>query len=98
MGSGETHGMSSGAVSARTTGASHDSAGERVEQDAASRAELSIPVGRWRPSRAAALALLVGLAVTAALSLTSLWLCDRNESRLLGLRDRELGLVLTAAG
>ncbi len=89
--------MSSGAVSTMTTSSRYDSAGERVEQDPASSAELSIPAGRWRPSRAAALALLVGLAVTAALSLTSLWLYDRNESRLLGLRARELGLVLTAA-
>jgi serine phosphatase RsbU (regulator of sigma subunit) len=40
---------------------------------------------------------LIGLALTAALSLASLALYDRNESRLLGLRVRELGLVLTAA-
>jgi len=51
---------------------------------------------RWRPSRAAALALATGLVITAALSLTTLALYDRNESRLLGLRVRELGLVLTA--
>jgi serine phosphatase RsbU (regulator of sigma subunit) len=51
---------------------------------------------RWRPSRAAAIALVSGLVVTAALSLTTLALYDRNESRLLGLRVRELGLVLTA--
>jgi serine phosphatase RsbU (regulator of sigma subunit) len=50
----------------------------------------------WRPSRAAAVALVTGLVVTAALSLTTLGLYDRNESRLLGLRVRELGLVLTA--
>ncbi len=89
--------MSSGAVSARTTGSRYDPAGERAEQDAASAAKLSGAVGRWRPSRAAALALLVGLAVTAALALTSLGLYDRSESRLLGLRARELGLVLAAA-
>ena len=89
--------MSSGAVSATRTGARHDSPGERAEQDAASPRKLSSPVGRWHPSGAALLVLLVGLAVTAALTLTSLWLYDRNESRLLGLRARELGLVLTAA-
>jgi serine phosphatase RsbU (regulator of sigma subunit) len=89
--------MSSGTVSAMTAGSRYDSADERVEQDPASPAELSTPVGRWRPSRAATLALLVGLAVTATLSLTSLWLYDRNENRLLDLRARELGLVLTAA-
>jgi serine phosphatase RsbU (regulator of sigma subunit) len=53
------------------------------------------PGRRWRPSRAAALAFLMGIVVTAALALTSLGLYDRNESRLLRLRVRELGLVLT---
>jgi serine phosphatase RsbU (regulator of sigma subunit) len=38
----------------------------------------------------------MGLVVTAALALTCLGLYNRNESRLLGLRSRELGLVLTA--
>jgi serine phosphatase RsbU (regulator of sigma subunit) len=54
---------------------------------------------RWsslRPSRPAVLALVLGLAVTAALSLTSLALYNNNEHRLLRLRARELGLVLTA--
>jgi serine phosphatase RsbU (regulator of sigma subunit) len=51
---------------------------------------------RW-PSRAAGVALITGLAVTAALVLTSSGLYDRNENRLLSLRARELGLVLTAA-
>jgi serine phosphatase RsbU (regulator of sigma subunit) len=55
----------------------------------------SIP--RWRPSRAAGVALITGLAVTAALVLTSSGLYDRNENRLLSLRARELGLVLAAA-
>src|SRR5258708_3994412 len=50
----------------------------------------------WRPTRAAVVALLLGLVVTAALALTSLALYNRNESRLLGLRARELALVLTA--
>jgi serine phosphatase RsbU (regulator of sigma subunit) len=39
---------------------------------------------------------LTGLVVTAALTLTCLELYNRNETRLLGLRVRELGLVLTA--
>lgn len=89
--------MGSGVVSAMTTGSRDDSVGERVKQDATSPVKLSIPAGRRRPSRATVLALLVGLAVTAALSLTSLGLYDRNENRLLRLRARELGLVLTAA-
>jgi serine phosphatase RsbU (regulator of sigma subunit) len=37
----------------------------------------------------------MGLVVTAGFALLSLGLYDRNESRLLGLRVRELGLVLT---
>ncbi|HEY4451712.1 MAG TPA: PP2C family protein-serine/threonine phosphatase [Solirubrobacteraceae bacterium] len=45
----------------------------------------------------AVLALLAGLAVTAALTVISLVLYDRNENRLLALRARELGLVLSAA-
>jgi serine phosphatase RsbU (regulator of sigma subunit) len=53
-------------------------------------------VSRWMPSRTAAAAFVVGLLVTAALALTSLGLYDHNESRLLKLRARELGLVLTA--
>jgi serine phosphatase RsbU (regulator of sigma subunit) len=52
---------------------------------------------RWRLSRAAALALVVGLAVTAAFALISLALYNRNETRLLNLRVRELGSVLSAA-
>ncbi len=39
---------------------------------------------------------MIGLVITAALSLTSLAVYNRNESRLLDLRVRELGLVLTA--
>jgi serine phosphatase RsbU (regulator of sigma subunit) len=42
------------------------------------------------------LALVVGLLVTAALSVTTLIVYNRNERRLLHLRVRELGLVLTA--
>jgi serine phosphatase RsbU (regulator of sigma subunit) len=48
----------------------------------------------WRLSRSGWLALAIGLAVTAALALTSLAVYNRNESRLLRLRLRELNLVL----
>jgi len=51
----------------------------------------------WRPARVAVAVFLVGLAVTAALAWTSQAVYDRNESRLLNLRVRELGLVLTGA-
>jgi serine phosphatase RsbU (regulator of sigma subunit) len=51
---------------------------------------------RWRPSGAAAFALVVGLLITAALSVTTSLLYDHNEHRLLRLRARELSLVLTA--
>src|SRR2546423_11292595 len=51
---------------------------------------------RWRPSRAAGLAFLMGLVVTAALVLASLALYNRNERRVLNLRARELNLVLAA--
>jgi serine phosphatase RsbU (regulator of sigma subunit) len=44
----------------------------------------------------AGVALLAGLLVTAALSVITLELYERNENRLLDLRARELGLVLTA--
>jgi len=51
----------------------------------------------WQLSRTAALALVVGLAVTAAFALTSLALYNRNETRLLNLRVHQLGSVLSAA-
>ena len=51
----------------------------------------------WRPARVAIAVFLVGLAVTGALAWTSHAVYDRNESRLLNLRVRELGLVLTSA-
>src|SRR5438105_133428 len=50
------------------------------------------PVGRL--SRSGWIALAIGLAVTAALALTSLAVYNRNERRLLHLRVRELSLVL----
>lgn len=52
---------------------------------------------RWRPARVALVVLFVGLAVTAALAVVAQALYDRNESRLLRLRVRELGLVLEGA-
>jgi serine phosphatase RsbU (regulator of sigma subunit) len=51
----------------------------------------------WRPSRVAAVAFVLGLVITAAFALTSLSLYDRNENRLLHLRAREVGSVVTAA-
>ncbi len=53
-------------------------------------------LSRVRPSRAAAVALVLGLLVTAALAVTTALLHDHNERRLLRLRARELSLVLTA--
>jgi serine phosphatase RsbU (regulator of sigma subunit) len=56
------------------------------------------PSGRpWRPSRAGAVALVIGLIVTVALALISLAIYNSNEKRLLHLRAREVGSVLTAA-
>jgi len=48
-------------------------------------------------SRGAIVTLLTGLLVTTALAVTTLLLYDQNENRLLGLRAKELGLVLSAA-
>jgi serine phosphatase RsbU (regulator of sigma subunit) len=56
----------------------------------------SSSVQRWRPSRVAAIAFFLGLLVTAAFAVISLRLYDRNEDRLLHLRAREVGSVLTA--
>src|SRR5436305_7713195 len=52
--------------------------------------------GGSRRSGAVAIALVLGLLVTAALSITTSVLYDHNEHRLLRLRARELSLVLTA--
>src|SRR5256714_14862111 len=71
------------------------SAAEVRERLAASRAAAR-SLWRWRPSRAAALAFLSGLLITAALALTALAVYNRNERRLLHLRVRELSLVLQA--
>ena len=54
------------------------------------------PRGIRRPSGAVAIALVLGLLITAALSITTSVLYDHNEHRLLRLRARELSLVLTA--
>jgi serine phosphatase RsbU (regulator of sigma subunit) len=51
----------------------------------------------WRPSRVALVVLIVGLVVTAALAVAAQVIYDRNEDRLLRLRVRELGLVLSSA-
>ena len=50
-----------------------------------------------RPSRAGVIALIMGLLVTAALTLTALTLYDRNETRLLKLSALELGSLLSSA-
>jgi serine phosphatase RsbU (regulator of sigma subunit) len=71
-------------------------AGDGAAIGAAALSPSANSVWRWRPSRAAVVVFLTGLLVTAALALTSLGLYDRNENRLLGLRVRELSLVLTA--
>jgi serine phosphatase RsbU (regulator of sigma subunit) len=51
---------------------------------------------RWRPSRAAGFAFVMGVLITAAFAFTSLAVYNRNERRLLNLRVRELNLVLAA--
>jgi serine phosphatase RsbU (regulator of sigma subunit) len=72
------------------------SAAEVRERLAASRTAAS-SLRRWRPSRAAALAFLSGLLITAALALTALAVYNRNERRLLHLRVRQLSLVVEAS-
>ena len=52
---------------------------------------------RWRLSRAAILTLLAGLLITAGFAVAARVLYNHNETRLLGLRDRELSLVLSTA-
>jgi serine phosphatase RsbU (regulator of sigma subunit) len=51
---------------------------------------------RWRPVRVAVIAFGLGLIVTAAFALISLALYNQSEDRLLRLRAREVGSVLTA--
>ncbi len=78
--------------------AAPDSAAENTAaaQNAASPASSPGTLWRWRPSWVAVAALLTGLIVTGALSLTSAAVYSRNERRLLNLRVRELSLVLAA--
>ncbi|HEY1778089.1 MAG TPA: PP2C family protein-serine/threonine phosphatase [Solirubrobacteraceae bacterium] len=52
---------------------------------------------RWRPARVALVVMAVGLVVTAGLAIAARALYDHNEDRLLRLRVRELGLVLSGA-
>ena len=51
----------------------------------------------WRPSAAAVGVLVIGLAITAALAVTTRVLYDHNERRLLDTRGREVALVLAAS-
>jgi len=74
--------------------------GERADGPAELSSAAPVPSSRgriWRPSRVAGVAFLSGVLVTAALVATSAKLYDQNENRLLDLRARELGLVLSAA-
>jgi hypothetical protein len=81
-----------------TAGCRDGSTGEPVTaEDVVAAATPAGSARRWSPSRAACLTFAIGLVVTAALALTSLGLYNRNEDRLLGLRARQLGLVLTTA-
>jgi serine phosphatase RsbU (regulator of sigma subunit) len=84
---------SAGVAAPPSSGVTDGGAGTPI---ATSRALLR-PPPRWRPSRVGSVALALGLLVTAALVVTTLTLYHRNEDRLLQLRARELGLVLTAA-
>jgi serine phosphatase RsbU (regulator of sigma subunit) len=77
--------------------ASREGSGSRAgAEDAAPAPTALVNVWGWRPSRAASVAVVMGLVVTAALALTSLAVYNRNERRLLKLRVRELNLVLAA--
>jgi serine phosphatase RsbU (regulator of sigma subunit) len=79
--------------------ADHAPRGDHAEHAASLTTSSTAALGysaRWRPSRAAAGAFAAGLLVTAALALTALALYERNERRLLNLRVRQLGLVLSS--
>jgi len=85
------------APEAKTASASPQNLGGRAAAEGAGPS--ATPAGsarRFRPSRAAGVAFLLGLIVTAAFALTSLGLYEHNESHLLRLRAREVGSVLTA--
>jgi hypothetical protein len=68
-----------------------------AQGQSASALSASRRVRGWRPSPAALWVLLAALVVTAALTISSLTLYNHNEDRLLRLRVRELGLVLSSA-
>lgn len=68
----------------------------RPPAPSAPRGETRTGLWQWRPVRVAVVAFGLGLAVTAAFALTSLALYNQSEDRLLRLRAREVGSVLTA--
>jgi serine phosphatase RsbU (regulator of sigma subunit) len=72
-------------------------AGRDAGGAASARAAPAAPSRGWRPSRVSGVAFLAGILVTAAVAVTCLVLYNRNEDRLLDVRARELGLVLTSA-
>lgn len=90
--------MSSAAGLAGAGSPGEKGAGVRAQEHSASPPRTPArSIWRWRPSRVAGAAFLLGLAVTAAFALTSLVLYDHNESHLLRLRARQVSSVLTAA-
>jgi serine phosphatase RsbU (regulator of sigma subunit) len=87
------------------SGAARGERSEQAQEESAAEATSTVelpPAGRfrsaksWSPPRAAALALALGAIVTAGFSLTTLALYRSSEHRLLDLRAREVGSVLTA--
>jgi len=80
---------------ATTVDSSADQAQDGVANLAASAEPASVASGGRR--RAGIAVVLVGIAVTVALSLAARAIYDNNENRLLGLRVRELSLVLSNA-
>lgn len=83
-------------VAARTIASDSAATGGGAAEDAMAPPTLVGSFSRHRPSRAAVIALVLGLVLTAAFALTSLKLYDQNEDHLLRLRAREVGSVLTA--
>ena len=83
-------------MSALQEGSAHALRSEAATSATAPRAAVG-PFWRWRASRPAINALLVGLLLTTGLALTALAVYNSNEDRLLKLRVRELALVLSSA-
>jgi len=83
-------------MSALQEGSAHALRSEAATSATAPRAAVG-PFWRWRASRPAIIALLVGLLLTTGLALTALAVYNSNEDRLLKLRVRELALVLSSA-